>query len=119
MCSICGAHKRCHRSTSKLCHNVQSITPVRSLTVWLNDALTRPGWQGRCKTQTRALLDALGLEFEQACIDFDKNPSASGTASSIQVRQKIHTGSVQRWKRYEKQLQPLREMLEVAGIAVE
>ena len=69
--------------------------------------------------QTRRLLDALGLEFEQACLDFEKNPAASGTASSVQVRQKIHGGSVNRWKRYERQLRPLRELLESAGIAVE
>ena len=71
------------------------------------------------ENQTRLLLDRLGLEFEQACLDFEKNASASATASSVQVRHKIHKGSVERWKRYEQQLQPLREMLEEAGIAVE
>ena len=61
----------------------------------------------------------VGLEFEQTCLDFDKNKTASATASSVQVRQKIYTGSVNRWKRYEEQLQPLREYLEKAGIAVD
>ena len=74
---------------------------------------------GDQENQTRMLLDRLGLEFEEACLNFEKNVSASATASSVQVRQKIHSGSVQRWKRYEKQLQPLREALEAAGIAVE
>ena len=69
--------------------------------------------------QTRILLDRLGLEFEEACLNFDKNETPSATASSIQVREKIHTRSVDRWKNYEKQLQPLREYLENAGIAVE
>jgi len=71
------------------------------------------------ENQTRMLLDRLGLDFEQACLEFDKNEAATSTASSIQVRQKIYTGSVNRWKRYEKQLQPLRDYLEDAGIAVE
>lgn len=71
------------------------------------------------ENQTRRLLDKLGLEFEEACLEFDKNEAATSTASSIQVRQKIYTGSVNRWKRYEKQLQPLRDYLEDAGIAVE
>ena len=71
------------------------------------------------ENQIRMLLDRLGLEFEQACLEFEKNPAASGTASSVQVRQKIHRGSVDRWKRYEQQLGPLRKMLEAAGIAVE
>lgn len=67
--------------------------------------------------QTRRLLDRLGLEFEQACLDFDKNTAPSTTASSVQVRQKVHTDSVARWRRYEKQLEPLRLRLEAAGIA--
>jgi len=71
------------------------------------------------ENQTRRLLDKLGLAFEEACLEFDKNKAATSTASSIQVRQKIYTGSVNRWKRYEKQLQPLRDYLEDAGIAVE
>jgi tetratricopeptide (TPR) repeat protein len=69
--------------------------------------------------QTRQLLDKLGLEFEDACLNFEKNAAPSTTASSVQVRQKVHAGSVARWRRYEKQLQPLRDKLESAGIAVD
>ena len=69
--------------------------------------------------QTRRLLDRLGLEFEQACLDFDRNLAPSTTASSVQVREKIHSGSVNKWTRFARQLQPLREHLENAGIRVE
>ena len=69
--------------------------------------------------QTRRLLDRLGLEFEEACLQFDRNRAPSTTASSVQVREKVHAGSVLRWKRFERQLQPLREQLEQAGIQVE
>ena len=68
--------------------------------------------------QTRALLDKLGLDFERACLDFHRNESASTTASSVQVREKIHTRSVERWKHFEKELQPLRDILEGGGIVV-
>ena len=71
------------------------------------------------ENQTRMLLDKLGLEFEQACLDFDKNVTASATASSVQVREKVHNRSVDKWKRFADQLQPLREHLESAGIKVE
>ena len=71
------------------------------------------------ENQTRALLDRLGLDFEEACLQFDKNDAPSTTASAVQVREKVHTASVQRWKRFEKQLQPLRAILEKAGIGVE
>ena len=69
--------------------------------------------------QTRRLLDRLGLAFEPACLDFEKNAAPSATASSVQVRSKIHTGSIGRWKRFENQLGPLRDYLVNAGIAVE
>ena len=69
--------------------------------------------------QIRKLLDRLGLGFEPACLDFHLNKSPSATASTVQVREKVHTRSVHRWKKFERQLQPLREHLEVAGIDVE
>jgi len=69
--------------------------------------------------QTRHLLDGLGLEFEEACLNFEKNVAPTATASSVQVRQKVHTGSVGRWRRYEKQLEPLRRLLDAAGIPVD
>lgn len=69
--------------------------------------------------QTRQLLDAVGLPFEEACLNFEQNTTPSSTASSIQVRQKIHTGSVGRWKHYEAQLQPLQSYLESNGISTE
>lgn len=69
--------------------------------------------------QTRQLLDRLGLCFEQACLDFYRNKTASATASSVQVREKIHTRSVNRWRNFESQLRPLSRVLESAGIAVD
>jgi len=71
------------------------------------------------ENQTRRLLQRLDLPFEEACLQFDRNAAPSATASSVQVREKVHRGSVRRWKRFERQLQPLREMLESAGIRVE
>ncbi len=70
------------------------------------------------EAQTRRLLDRLGLEFEQACLNFEKNVAPTATASSVQVREKMHTGSVDRWRHYEKQLQPLVNQLEAAGISL-
>jgi len=69
--------------------------------------------------QTRRLLDRLGLEFEEACLDFTRNVAPSTTASSVQVRQKVHTDSVARWRRYEEQLEPLRANLMAAGIDID
>jgi hypothetical protein len=69
--------------------------------------------------ETRALLARLGLPFEPACLEFEKNAAASATASAVQVREKMHDRSVNRWRHFERHLQPLRRILENAGIAIE
>ena len=69
--------------------------------------------------ETRRLLEKLGLDFEDACMHSDKNVAATASASSVQIRQKIHTRSVHRWQHFAKHLQPLKNHLENAGIAVE
>ena len=71
------------------------------------------------ESQTRTLLEKLGLEFDEACLNFHENTTAAFTASAVQVREQVHTRSVNRWQNYSTQLQPLRESLENAGIAVE
>ena len=68
--------------------------------------------------QTRRLLERVGLAFEPACLDFDRNQSASTTASSVQVREKINDRSIGRWRHFEQELRPLRDILEDAGITV-
>ena len=68
--------------------------------------------------QTRKLLERLGLDFEEACLNFDQNITASNTASTVQVREKIHTRSVNRWTHFAEHLRPLKSYLEDAGIKV-
>ena len=56
---------------------------------------------------TRKILDFLGLEWDQRCLDFHKTERQVVTASSWQVRQKIYKGSVARWRNYERFIGPL------------
>lgn len=65
---------------------------------------------------TRRLLDAAGLTWDPACLDFTANPAPVATASAGQVREPLHAGAIGRWKRYRTQLAPLRALLEQAGI---
>jgi hypothetical protein len=58
------------------------------------------------ENQARALIDAAGLEWEDACLEFHKAKNRVKTLSVAQVRQPINKGSSQAWKRYEKDLQP-------------
>jgi tetratricopeptide (TPR) repeat protein len=70
------------------------------------------------ESQTRQLLQSLGLDFEEACLHFEQNAAPVATASSVQVREKVHTRSVEKWRKFEKQLQPLRERLEQGGVTI-
>lgn len=66
--------------------------------------------------QSRRLIDHIGLEWEDDCLNFHKNKSASSTASAAQVRKPIYSSSVQKWKKYGSELAPLKEYLEKAGV---
>ena len=63
------------------------------------------------EAEVRRLLDYCGLEFEPACLRFHENPRAVRTASSEQVRQPIFRDGLDRWRRYEPWLGPLRMAL--------
>jgi tetratricopeptide (TPR) repeat protein len=56
---------------------------------------------------TRRMLAFLGLEWDEACLEFHRTPRAVATASFWQVRQKIYRDSVQRWRNYAKFIDPL------------
>jgi hypothetical protein len=60
------------------------------------------------ENQSRQLLDYCHLPWDDACLDFHKTRRIVKTASNAQVRRPIYKDSVQLWKRYEKQLEPLR-----------
>ncbi len=68
--------------------------------------------------ETRRLLAHCGLDWEQQCLDFHQNTSASTTASATQVRQKVYTSSVGKWLAYQAELLPLKTQLEHAGISL-
>lgn len=66
--------------------------------------------------ETKALLEYCGLPWERECLDFGRNATASTTASAAQVRQPIYSASVGRWRHYEQNLGPLREILLAGGL---
>ncbi len=60
----------------------------------------------------RALLAFCGLAWNDACLDFHKTERTVHTASRLQVRKKIYTSSIDRWRSYEPFLGPLFEELD-------
>jgi len=60
---------------------------------------------------SRKLLDFLGLPWDPACLSFHKSDRIVRTYSEAQVRQPMYSGSIDRWKHYEKFLEPLQRGL--------
>ena len=69
------------------------------------------------KNESHALLNFCDLQWQDQCLRFHENNSASTTASAAQVRKPIYNTSIDRWRAYSQQLQPLQVLLEQAGIS--
>lgn len=63
------------------------------------------------EVQVRRILDFLGLEFEQACVDFHETEREVRTASSEQVRQPLFQSGKEQWRNFEPWLDELKDAL--------
>ncbi len=61
--------------------------------------------------QTRRLLEFCGLPWDDRCLEFHNSARLVKTASAGQVRRPIYGGSVGKWKKYERHLRPLLDVL--------
>ena len=68
------------------------------------------------EAESRRLIAAAGLDWEDACLNFHENKRKVDTLSVYQVRQPISGGSVKAWQRYEKELAPMIEVLAERGL---
>ena len=68
------------------------------------------------ESELRRLVDACALDWRDDCLSPHRSGSAVLTASSAQVRQPIYDGSNAGWRRYERQLAPMRKALQQAGL---
>jgi len=59
----------------------------------------------------RTLVEFCGADFEEQCLRFHETRRQVKTPSASQVRQPIYQSSVGRWRRYERELEPLRSAL--------
>lgn len=69
--------------------------------------------------ETRKLIAACGLEWEDACLSPQDNDRKVETLSLYQVRQPISGASVKGWKRFEKDLAPMFDELRKRGLVAD
>lgn len=90
----------------------QRTMPDRFYTVRYEDLATDPG------TVARGVAGFLGVAYDERSVDITRNATPVATASSSQVRQAIHTGNLEAWRRYAEPLRPLRARFDAAGYPI-
>jgi hypothetical protein len=70
----------------------------------------------RTEHEARRLVEFCELEWDAKCLAFQDNTAPVATASSAQVRRPIYRTSIERWRHYERELEPLRALLAEAGV---
>lgn len=65
--------------------------------------------------EARRLLEFCELPWDPRCLAFQENAAPVATASSAQVRQPIYRSALERWRHYDRELAPLKELLAAAG----
>jgi tetratricopeptide (TPR) repeat protein len=81
------------------------LPPDRFLDVRYEDTV------GDLEATARRIIAYCGLEWDARCLDFRNNSRSVATLSITQVRQPIYRSSVDRWRNYESELEPLRVAL--------
>ncbi|WP_341366549.1 sulfotransferase [Yoonia sp. BS5-3] len=90
----------------KLMAHWQQVLPNPILTVDYEEVV------GDLEGQARRVVDFLGLDWDPACLDYQTSQNQSRTLSAGQVREPLYTSSMQRWRRYEQHLDPLKKRLQ-------
>ena len=95
-----------YRQYERLMAHWAQVAPLPILDVQYEEVVAQQ------ETMSRKIVDFVGLDWDDACLNFHETEGTVRTASQWQVRQPVYTSSVQRWRRYEKHLGPLQEALE-------
>ncbi|HZZ89020.1 MAG TPA: sulfotransferase, partial [Caulobacteraceae bacterium] len=93
---------RYYRDYVALMAHFDAVLPGRVRRVVYEDLV------GDFEPQVRALLEALGLPFDPACLEFHQTRRAVRTPSSEQVRRPIFREGLEQWRNFEPWLDPLR-----------
>ncbi len=68
------------------------------------------------EAESRRLIEAMGLDWEDACLDFHASKRVVKTNSLHQVRQPIYKSSKRAWEKFADDLAPLTEALRREGV---
>lgn len=105
-----GEMARHHVRYRKLMDHYRGVMGERMLEVAYEDVVAD------METQARRIVKFLELDWQDASLEFHKQKTAVTTASASQVREKTHSRSVGKWRQFEEELAPMKEILSEAGV---
>jgi len=94
------------RETGRLMDHWRKVLPIPMLEVRYETLVAN------LESESRRLIDFLGLDWDPACLAFHETERTVMTASHWQVRQPLYASSVGRWRHYQRHLEPLLRELE-------
>jgi tetratricopeptide (TPR) repeat protein len=94
-----------YRLYERLMNHWKNVLDIQILDVVYEQMVANP------EVQSRRMIQFLGLPWSEECLNFHEARLPCATASVLQVRQPVYSTSVQRWRKYEKHLGPLKAAL--------
>lgn len=94
-----------YREYERLMDHWREHLPIKFLDVYYETVVND------LEGQARRLVEFAELPWDDACVRFHENKRLVRTPSRWQVRQPVYRTSLERWKRYDKHLGPLKEAL--------
>jgi tetratricopeptide (TPR) repeat protein len=94
-----------HTEYERLMAHWKKVLPLQIMEVRYEDLVARQ------EAVSREMIAFCGLEWEDRCLAFHKNPRLVRTASAAQVRRPMYTSAIGRWQKYTAHLEPLRRTL--------
>ncbi|MDA0786501.1 MAG: sulfotransferase [Proteobacteria bacterium] len=101
---------RYYRQYERLMAHWHDVLPGRILDVKYEDLVDQQ------EEWSRRMVTFCGLNWEPGCLDFHKMSRNVRTRSNAQVRQPIYRSSMERWRPYAAQLEPLFAALEAPAV---
>ena len=98
---------RYYRAYERLMAHWRTVLPAGAMLEVSYEALVTD-----LESEARRLVAYCGLEWDPACLSFDKTKRVVLTASAAQVRRPIYRSSIGRWRRYRFMLAPLLAAME-------
>ena len=92
------------REVDRMMEHWRSVLPIPMLDVHYEALVSDPD------AEVRRLIAFMGLDWEPACLRFERSRGTVTSASLWQVRRPLYTNSIGRWQHYERHIAPLLDI---------